>query len=492
MSTRMLINAIEKEEFRIAIVKDGRLEEFYIETATQQEKVGNIYIGVVEHVEPSLQACFVDFGGERNGFLPINEIHPEYYSNSLEHKSQGSYPAIEKVVKKGQPLLVQVTKEMPGHKGPQLTTYLSLASRYLVLMPGGAKGISKKIEDETERRRLRKIMEELNIPDGIGYVVRTAAYKQSKRELSKDLTRLIRLWNKIKREAKKKEVPSLLHKEQDICLRVIRDYFTSEILEIWVDDVETFHEVKNYMKIISPRHQKRVKLYKEDIPLFAYYGIEKEIEAIYSNRVSLRSGGYIVIEPTEALISIDVNSGSAKAKDPQATAFKINMEAAAEIARQLRLRDIGGLVVIDFIDMKNKKHIMQVEKELKNGLKNDRAKINMLHISSLGLLELSRQRIRPSVEMKSYQICRYCNGRGLVQSVESAAVSFLRKIKTLVHHKEAKRIKGVIPKDVASYMLNTKKAELLRLESKYGVSIFIEPDPSLPPGGGDVKLISDE
>ena len=410
MTTRMLINAIEREELRIAIVRDGRLEEFYIETATAEEKVGNVYLGVVEHVEPSLQACFVNFGGEKNGFLPISEIHPEYYSDKYIYSNNKPYPPIEKVIKKGQPLLVQVAKEMPGHKGPQLTTYLSLASRYLVLMPGGPRGISKKIEDEIERKRLKKIMDELNVPDGIGYVVRTAAYKQSKREISKDLNRLLRIWERIKREAKRAHFPCLLHKEQDICLRVIRDYFTSEISEIWVDEVETFHEVKNYMRIISPRHQKRVKLYKGDIPIFAYYGIEKEIENIYSNRVSLKSGGYIVIEPTEALIAIDVNSGSAKlGKDPETTAFKINMEAASEIARQLRLRDIGGLVVIDFIDMKNKNHIRQVEKELRNALKADRAKITMLHISNFGLLELSRQRIRPSVEMKSYQVCQYCN-----------------------------------------------------------------------------------
>ena len=485
----MLINAIEKEELRIAIVKDGRLEEFYIETATKTERVGNIYIGIVENVEPSLQACFVNFGAEKNGFLSISEIHPEYYST---HISSLKYPPIEKVIKKGQPLLVQVTKEMPGQKGPQLTTYISLASRYLVLMPGGPRGISKKIESESERRRLKRIMDSLNIPEGIGYVVRTAAYKQSKKEISKDLNRLLRLWNRIKREAMKKRPPALLHKEQDICLRVIRDYFSSEIKEIWVDDLETFYEVKNYMKIISPRHQNRVRFFKEDIPIFAYFGIEEEIENIYSNRVNLRSGGYIVIQPTEALIAIDVNSGSAKlSKDMETNAFKINMEAASEIARQLRLRDIGGLVVIDFIDMKDKDHIRQVEREFRNALKKDKAKIKVLHISSLGLLELSRQRVRPSVEMKSYEVCKYCGGRGLVQSVESAAVSFLRKIKILIHHRGLKKIKGVMSKEVASYIFNNKKAELLRLEMKYGIPIILEPDPSVPPGEGNIELIFD-
>ena len=489
----MLINAIEKEELRIAIVRNDILDEFYIETATREERVGNIYLGIVEHVEPSLQACFVNFGAERNGFLPISEIHPEYYSiKYIPSGEQKGFPPIDKVIKRGQPLLVQVTKEMPGHKGPQLTTYISIASRYIVLMPGGPKGISKKIEDERERKRLKKIMEELKVPDGIGYVLRTAAYKQSKREISKDLNRLLRLWGKIKREAAKKRPPALLHKEQDTCLRVIRDYFTSDIAEIWVDEIETYYEVQNYMKIISPRHQQKVKLFKGDIPIFAYFGIEQEIENIYNNRVPLPSGGYIVIQPTEALIAIDVNSGSAKlSKDLETNAFKINMEASFEIARQLRLRDIGGLVVIDFIDMKNKEHIKQVEREFRNNLKRDRAKITVLHISSLGLLELSRQRVRPSVEMKSYEICKYCNGRGLVQSVESAAVSFLRKIKILVHQKGLKKIKSIMPKDVASYIFNHKKAELLSLEMKYGIPIIIEPDPSTPPGGGDIELIFD-
>jgi len=491
MTLRMLINAIEKEELRIAIAKDQRLEEFYIETATKEERVGNIYLGIVENVEPSLQACFVNFGAERNGFLPISEIHPEYYST--KYRSIGKeYPPIDRVIKRGQPILVQVAKEMPGQKGPQLTTYISLASRYLVLMPGGPKGISKKIEDEKERKRLKKIMEGLNLPKGIGCIVRTAAYKQSKKEIVKDLNRLLRLWEKIKKEIARKRPPALIHKEQDICLRVIRDYFTSEIEEIWVDDLETYNEVRNYMKIISPRYQSRVKLFKADIPIFAYFGIEEEIENIYNNRVPLSSGAYIVIQPTEALIAIDVNSGSAKlSKDLEENAFRINMEAASEIARQLRLRDMGGLIVIDFIDMKEKKHIKMVEREFRNSLKKDRAKVVVLPISRLGLLELSRQRVRPSVEMKSHEICKYCSGKGLIQTVESSAVSFLRKIKILVHHKGLKKIKGIMPKDVAAYIFNRKKEEILRLERKYGIPILIEPDPFIPQGEGKIELIFD-
>lgn len=491
MTLRMLINAIEKEELRIAIARDQRLEEFYIETATKEERVGNIYLGIVENVEPSLQACFVNFGAERNGFLPISEIHPEYYS--IRYKPIGKeYPPIDKVIKKGQPILVQVAKEMPGQKGPQLTTYISLASRYLVLMPGGPRGISKKIEDEKERKRLKKIMESLDLPEAMGYIIRTAAYKQSKREIVKDLNRLLRLWERIKKEIARKRPPALIHKEQDICLRVIRDYFISEIAEIWIDDLETYNEVKNYMKIISPRYQSRVKLFKADIPIFAYFGIEEEIENIYNNRVPLRSGAYIVIQPTEALIAIDVNSGSAKlSKDLEENAFRINMEAASEIARQLRLRDIGGLVVVDFIDMKDREHIKRVEREFRNSLKKDKAKAVVLSISKLGLLKLSRQRIRPSVEMKSHEICKYCNGRGLIQTVESSAVSFLRKIKILVHHKGLKKIKGIMPKEVAAYIFNKKKEEILRLERKYGIPILIEPDPFIPQGEGKIELIFD-
>ncbi len=494
MTTKMLINAVEAEEFRVAIIKDGLLDGFYVETATAEQKTGNIYKGIIERMEPSLQACFVNFGSGRNGFLQSSDIHPEYYMDSNETQKDDLSPAIEKIVKKGQELLVQVTKEMPGRKGAQLTTYLSLASRYLVLTPGKTTGgISKKIEEEEERLRLKSIMNKFKFPEGLGYIVRTAALKQNKRVLSGDLNRLLRMWKEIKRRASKASPLSLIHKEQDICLRTLRDYFTGEVTEVLVDDLETFSEVKDYMKVISPRHQRVVKLYKEKHPIFAHYKIEKQIETIYGNEVRLKSGGYIVIDPTEALIAIDVNSGRGKAgKDIESTAFNTNLEAATEIARQLRLRDMGGLVVIDFIDMKSRKHSREVEKLTREETRKDRAKIDISHISKFGLLELSRQRLRPSIESRSYQTCRYCQGRGLVLSVESAAVSFLRQIGMGVSRKGIALVKGMIPVEVATYLQNKKRKELAELESRYGVDIVLQGDPDLSPGNGKLEFLKED
>lgn len=493
MTTKILINAVEAEEYRVAIIKDGLLDGFYIETSTAEEKTRNIYKGLVERIQPSLQACFVNFGSNKNGFLQASEIHPEYYSESSEPAEDQPPPSVEKAVKKGQELLVQVTKEMPGRKGAHLTTYLSLASRYLVLTPGRTTGgVSKKIEDEKERQRLKSIMKKFKLPEGIGYIVRTAALKQSKKELSRDLNRLLRMWKDIKERVKNASAFSLIHKEQDICLSTLRDYFTNETTEVLVDDKETFGKVKNYMKVISPRHQRRVKLYKEKRPIFAHYELEKQIETIYSNDVHLKSGGSIVIDPTEALISIDVNSGgSRRGKDVESTAFKTNIEAASEIARQLRLRDMGGLVVIDFIDMRNKKHIRDVEKLLREETKKDRAKIDTSHISKFGLLELSRQRLRSSIESRSYQTCQYCQGRGLIPSVESASVSFLRRIWMGISKKGVIQAKGALPLEIATYLQNKKRKELAELESRYGVDIVLEGDPSIAPGNGKLEFLKE-
>jgi ribonuclease E len=474
------------------MIKDGLLDGFYIETTTAEEKIGNIYKGIVKQIEPSLQACFVDFGSDKNGFLQASEIHPEYYMAGSELPKDHSTPPIEKVLKKGQELLVQVRREMPGRKGAQLTTYLSFASRYLVLMPGGTGGISKKIEDEKERQRLKSIMGKFKVPDGVGYIVRTAAGKTSKKDLLRDLNRLMRMWKNIRQNVKKSPSLSLIHKEQDVCLRTLRDYFTSEVTEVLVDDLETFTKVKDYMKIISPRHQRRIKLYKGKNPLFAHYEIEKQIETIYGSKVPLSSGGSIVIEPTEAMISIDVNSGRGRSgKNVESTAFNTNLEAAAEVARQLRLRDMGGLVVIDFIDMKDKAHIREVEKVLREETKKDRAKMDMSHISKFGLLELSRQRLRPSIESRSYEICHSCQGRGLVLAIGPAAVSFLRQISMGVSRKNVTHVKGILPVEVVTYLQNRKRRELALLESRYGVDITLEGDPSMVPGSGKLEFIKE-
>jgi len=492
MATKMLINAVEAEEYRVALIKDGLLDGFYIETSAAEQKVGNIYKGLVERTEPSLQACFVNFGSDKNGFLSASDIHPEYYLDKRDREKDKPLPRIEKSLKKGQELLVQITKEVGGRKGAQLTTYLSFASRYLVLMPGSKGGISRKIEDEEERQRLKSIMSQLKIPDDIGYIVRTSALKKNKKDLSRDLNRLLRMWKNIKKEVKKATPLSLIHKEQDVCLRTLRDYFTSEINEVLVDDKETLSKVKDYMKIISPRHQRLVKLHKEKRPIFAQYEIEKQIETIYSNRVPLKSGGSIVIDPTEALIAIDVNSGRGKTgKGIESTAFNTNIEAASEIARQLRLRDMGGLVVIDFIDMKDRKHIREVEKQVRERAKEDRAKINISNISKFGLLELSRQRLRPSIESRSYQTCHHCRGRGLVLSVESASVSHLRRIWMGASRKGVTRVQGVLPFDVATYLQNKKRKELAQLESRYNIDIDIKGDPALAPGDGKLEFLKE-
>jgi ribonuclease E len=455
MSFKMLVNAVEPEEYRVAILKDGDLDEFYIETSTKEETKGNVYKGVVSRIEPSLQACFIDYGVGKNGFLQMAEIHPEYY------ESQGVVPDtkapihIENALRKGRELLVQVTKEMVGRKGAYLTTYISLAGRYLILTPGRSTGgISHKIEDDKERQRLKSVMSQLKMPDGIGYIVRTAALGQKKRVIARDLNNLLRMWQDIKKRAETKPTLSIIFQEQYLGLRTLRDYFSAEVDEVLVDDRETWSEIKDFMKIISPRHQRRVKLYKEKKPIFSEYGIEKQIEQIYSNRVPLKSGGSIVIDSTEALIAIDVNSGrSTRAKGLEGTAFKTNMEAAREIAKQLRLRDIGGLVVIDFIDMRDPKHERELVKQVKEETKRDRAKINISYISKFG------------------------------------SVSFLRQIWLGASKGNIERVTGVLPNTVASYLLNKKRTELAELEKRYGVSIEIQGNPDLPLWGGSLDFI---
>lgn len=491
MSSKMLINAVEPEEYRVAILKDGDLDEFYIETSAKEEIKGNVYKGIVSRIEPSLQAAFINYGAEKNGFLTMGEIHPEYYEPEGIISDPKAPVPIANALKQRKEILVQVTKEMGGKKGAYLTTYISLAGRYLVLTPGKATtGVSHNIEEDEERQRLKSDMKQLMLPDGVGYIVRTAAAGQKKRVIARDLNNLLRMWHDIKKRAETQPAPSLIFKEQDLGLRTLRDYFTAEIDEVLVDDKETWSEIKDFMKIISPRHQRRVRLYRESKPIFSEHGIEKQIEQIYSNTVPLRTGGSIVIDSTEALIAIDVNSGKSKrGKDLESTAYKTNLEAAREVAKQLRLRDMGGLVVIDFIDMKDPKHERAVTKQLREEFKRDKAKINASHVSKFGLLELSRQRLRPSIESKSYQICEYCQGRGMVRSVGATSVSFLRQIWVGASKENIERVTGALPSTVANYLLNKKRAELAELEKRYGVSIEIQGNPDLPPWGGNLEFI---
>ena len=483
MSSRILINAVDHEECRIAKVSDNKLEDFHIESASKEITQGNIYKGIITRVEPSLQASFIDYGAERHGFLQKHEIHRDYFQDSLSGDL-----SINKIVKRGQELLVQISKDPIARKGAMLTTFISLPGRYLVLMPGSDhRGISRKIEDEDERARLKEIMNQINLPEDFGMIVRTVGAACTKTQLNKDLKYLMRLWKNIKKSVRKEQAPALLYKERNLVLRSIRDSFTPEITEILIDDAPVYHEVKDFIKIISSKHSKIVKLFKEDRPLFNKFQLEEQIASIFDNRVGLKSGGSIVIEQTEALVAIDVNSGKATHKKSiEQTALLTNLEAAEEAARQLRLRDMGGLIVIDFIDMKDPKNRSEIERTVKLHVKADKARIKVGRISRFGLLQMSRQRIRPSIEFSSYSICNNCKGKGLTPSTETLVLAFLRQLRFETLKSGISKVKGVVPDDVADYLLNKKRKEILDLEMRRDLSINIIGDRTLLPGDSSI------
>lgn len=475
MSKKMLINASHPEESRVAILEDGVLQELDIETTGREQIKGNIYRAFVVKVEPGLQAAFVDYGGNRHGFLPFGEIQEKYYQQR-EGAEREKRPRIQDVIHKGTELLVQVVKGERDNKGASLTTYISLAGRYLVLMPGSdTTGVSRKIESEEQRKKLKEIVEGLDMPDGIGIIIRTAGLGKTKQELTRDYHYLTKLWDTIESKAAEIKPPSLIYQEYDLVMRTIRDYYTPEIDEILIDDKEVFRKTLDFFKAVMPRHEKIVKLYLERRPIFSKYQTEEQIERIYDQRVPLKSGGSLVIGQTEALVAIDVNSGkSTGEKGIEDTAFKTNMEAADEVARQLRLRDMGGLIVIDFIDMEDRKHRQEVEKQLKNAFKADKARIQISKISEFGLLELSRQRIKPPVSEGSYFSCPHCEGKGSVKSTEAAALSAYRKLQAQAAKKEYRLVQITLPTAVALYLLNQKRHEISRLELDYAVKIVVE------------------
>ncbi|MEJ2473547.1 MAG: Rne/Rng family ribonuclease [Desulfobacterales bacterium] len=479
MNSKILINAVDHEECRIAKVTDSKLEEFHIESASREITQGNIYKGIITRLEPSLQAVFVDYGAERHGFLQKNDIHRDYF-----HDSPNGDLSLNTIVKRGQEVLVQITKDPIAQKGAMLSTFISLPGRYLVLMPGSdSRGISRKIEDEEERQRLKEIINSLKLPEGFGVIVRTAGADCNKTQLSKDLNYLMRLWENIKASVGQEQAPALLYKERNLVLRSIRDSFNADITEILIDDAPVFYEVKNFIKIISPKHLKIVKLYKGDRPLFTKFQLENQIASIFDNRVPLVSGGSIVIEQTEALVAIDVNSGKAtQKKSIEETAFQTNLEAAEEIARQLRLRDLGGLIVIDFIDMKEIRRRAEIERAMKTFIKLDKARIKVGRISGFGLMQMSRQRIRPSIEFSSYVPCPNCQGKGVTPSTETLVLSFLRKLRLETLKGDVTSVKGVVPPEVAKYLLNRKKKEILDLEMRRNLNIVIEGDGTMAPG----------
>jgi len=478
VSKKMLINVMHPEEARVAIVHDGRLMELNIEITGKEQTKGNIYKGVVLRVEPGLQAAFVDIGRAKPGFLQMGELHPDFWQwrDDVPEDQRKRRPRIQEVLRRGQELLVQVEKDERDHKGSALTSYISLPGRYMVIMPGSdSSGISRKVEQEGERKKLKEFVAGLEIPEGIGYIIRTEAVGRTHEELKKDFDSLLELYENIKKSAAAINGAGEIYQDRGLIIRTIRDYFSDDIDEVLVDSKEAYREAKEFFRETMPKCEKLVKLHKEKRPIFSRFQLEEQIDQIYEKRVALPSGGSLIIEPTEALVSIDVNSGkSSGERGIEDTAYKTNMEAAEEVARQLRLRDLGGLIVIDFIDMREKKHNHEVEKTLKQALKMDKARVNLGRISEFGILEMSRQRIAKTLNDAIHLECPHCEGRGKVKSVEAMALSFLRKVHGAAAKGVVSEVHGGLPLEVAYYLLNRKKRELTQIENDYEIEVTVK------------------
>jgi ribonuclease E len=503
MKKEMLINVSQPEECRIAIIEDGVLEELYIERASQDNLVGNIYKGRIVNLEPSIQAAFVDFGVGRNGFLHISDVEPQYFRQGgydpdvpLENpNSSGSddeaerrakrkhrpgsrpriKPPIQELFRRGDEVLVQVIKEGIGAKGPTLSTYISIPGRYLVLMPAlGRLGVSRKIEDEDDRKRLRQALLELNPPKGLGFIVRTAGVDRTKKELSRDMAYLLRLWKVLVRRVKKTTAPVDIYEESDMIIRTIRDIFTTDVDAIYVDEEDAYNRAKEFLQLVMPRHVGRLHLYEGKEPLFHRYKLEAEIARIYKREVPLPAGGSIVIDQTEALVAIDVNSGNFRVDNSaEETAYRMNMAAAKEIARQLRLRDLGGVIVNDFIDMRREKHRRGLERALRDSMKRDRARTKILRTSPFGLVEMTRQRIRPSLKRSVYTDCPCCSGRAVVKTSESMSIEVVRMLMLAGQQPNIARVTVRVNDDVAAYLNNRKRKKITHLEEEGGMTIQI-------------------
>jgi len=472
----MLFNARQAEELRVAIVDGQTLIDLDIETLGKEQRKGNIYTGTITRIEPSLEACFVDYGMDRHGFLPFKEVSRAYFQDY-----EGGKVRIQDVLKEGMQVIVQVEKDERGNKGAALTTYISLAGRYLVLMPNNPRGggVSRRIEGE-ERAELKEAMAQLDVPHGMSLIARTAGIGRTSEELAWDFNYLLQLWRAIEEAAAAHPEPYLLFMESSLVIRAIRDYFRPDIGEILVDNPEVYEQVSEFMSYVMPNNLGRLKLYDDHIPLFSRLQIEQQIETVFSREVTLPSGGAIVIDHTEALVSVDVNSArSTRGADIEETAFRTNMEAAEEVARQMRLRDLGGLVVIDFIDMEDAKHQREVENTLKDALKRDRARVQMGKLSKFGLLELSRQRLQPALAESSHIACPRCAGTGVIRSIESTALHVLRLIQDAAMKENTGEVHAQVPVDVATFLLNEKRAELFGMEERLDVSVFLIPNPHL-------------
>ena len=491
---RMLINATQAEELRVALVDGQKLYDFDIEIPSKEQKKSNIYKGIITRVEPSLEAAFINYGAEKHGFLPFKEISPLYRQAQEGAESDGRRQAIKDMIKEGQEIVVQIEKEERGNKGAALTTYISLAGTYLVLMPNNPKagGISRRIEGET-RSDLREVMASLEIPESMGLIVRTAGCGKNAEELQWDLNYLLQLWEAIERSTNEQKAPFLVFQESNVIIRALRDHLRGNIDEILIDNEESFRLVQDFLKEVMPHFLPKAKLYQDAVPLFSRYQIESQIEVAYCREVSLPSGGSLVIDHTEALTSIDINSARAtKGSDIEETALNTNVEACDEIARQLRLRDLGGLFVIDFIDMLSNKNQRTVENHLRDALKIDRARIQTSRISRFGLLEMSRQRMRPSLGDSTQLPCPRCKGQGTIRNVESVALSVLRILEEEAMKKGTEKVIAHLPIECATFLLNEKRHAIEQIEARLKVGIIILPSKHLETPAYDIERIKEK
>ncbi|MBT8443737.1 MAG: Rne/Rng family ribonuclease, partial [Gammaproteobacteria bacterium] len=488
---RMLINATQEEELRVAMVDGQKLYDLDIESPSRAQKKANIYLGKITRIEPSLDAAFVNYGAERHGFLPLKEISKEYF---VKEPQAGSRLNIREVLKEGQPIVVQVEKEERGNKGAALTTFISLAGRFIVLMPNNprAGGVSRRITGE-ERDEIRDALRKLSIPDGMGCIVRTAGMGRSDEELNWDLDYLMGIWEAIQGAVRDNPAPALIFQDSNAIIRAIRDHLSSEIGEILIDDQGTFDDAGEFMAHAMPHNRNKLKFYDDSTPLFTRYQIESQIESAFAHSVILPSGGSIVIDHTEALVSIDINSARAtKGSDIEATALATNLEAADEIARQCRLRDLGGLLVIDFIDMGPSKNQREVENRLRDAVRPDRARVQIGRISRFGLLEMSRQRLRPSLGESAHQVCPRCNGIGNIRGVESLALSVLRLVGEEARKDQTAKVIAQLPIDVATYLLNEKRDWIRHIEERNRVQVILVSNPDLETPNYSIRRVRDD
>jgi ribonuclease E len=481
MDRKIIINDQEEGEVRVAVLEDGRLDDLFIERAGARTYLGNIYKARVVNIEPAIQAVFVDFGGERNGFLHASDVMPFYADDPkditvYERRPRGRHARIQELLRKGQEVLVQVSKEGIGSKGPTLTTYLSIPGKFGVLMPSLARvGVSRKIRDEKTRARLREAVRAFDLPEGMGFIVRTAGADGTAEELGRDLEYLLSLWDSIVRRVRSSRTPATVYRESDLVTRTMRDLFDAEVEEVVVDSSEVYRAAREFVSEVMPEHRGRLNLYEGARPVFHAFGVEEQIERIYHRRVPLPSGGSLVIEQTEALVAIDVNSGRFKREaDLEETAFRLNMEAIPEICRQLRLRDLGGVIVIDMVDMRDLDRRREVERSLRLELRKDRARVRVAPVSEFGIVELTRQRVRPSIKQESHVRCEACRGTGYVMSLESMMLKVLRDLRAFLRRESGQVVEVSLNDRVAYSFLNEKKEALRSLEDGFRRRIIVQ------------------